>query len=52
MAAPEAIARWLSERAGRPIRSEKVKPGDEQILPLLKLELDASSVRARPKREA
>jgi hypothetical protein len=30
---PEAIARWLSERAGRPIRIEKVEPGDEQILP-------------------
>lgn len=29
---PEAIARWLSERAGRPIRIEKVEPGDEQIL--------------------
>jgi hypothetical protein len=29
---PEAIARWLSERAGRPIRIEKVEPGHEQIL--------------------
>jgi hypothetical protein len=40
--ASEAIARWLSERAGRPIRSEKVKPGDEQILaPREQRELDA-----------
>jgi hypothetical protein len=31
--APEAIARWLSDQAGRPIRFEKVEPGDEQILP-------------------
>jgi hypothetical protein len=30
---PEAIARWLSERAGRPIHFEKVEPGAEQILP-------------------
>jgi hypothetical protein len=30
---PEEIARWLAKQAGRPIRFEKVKPGDEQILP-------------------
>jgi hypothetical protein len=30
---PEAIARWLGEQAGRPIRFQKVEPGDEQILP-------------------
>jgi hypothetical protein len=28
----EAVARWLSERTGRPVRWEKVEPGDEQIL--------------------
>ena len=29
---PEEIARWLAEQAGRPVRFEKVEPGDEQIL--------------------
>ena len=29
----EAFARWLQERnEGRPVRYEKVEPGDEQIL--------------------
>ena len=28
-----AFARWLEEQTGRPIRYEKVEPGDEQILP-------------------
>ena len=28
-----AFARWLEEQRGRPVRYEKVKPGDEQILP-------------------
>lgn len=27
-----AFARWLSEQAGKPIRYEKIEPGDEQIL--------------------
>ena len=31
--APQTIARWLSERAGRPICFKKVKPSDEQVLP-------------------
>jgi hypothetical protein len=31
--ARQAIARWLSESAGRPIRFEKVEPGNEQVLP-------------------
>ena len=30
---PEAVARWLSDQAGRPLRFEKVRPGYEQILP-------------------
>ena len=29
----EAFARWLSEQAGKPVRFERVEPGDEQILP-------------------
>lgn len=30
---PGAIARWLKEQnGGRPVRFEKVEPGDEQIL--------------------
>lgn len=30
----EAFARWLREQnGGRPVRFEKVQPGDEQILP-------------------
>jgi hypothetical protein len=30
----EAFARWLKEQnEGRPVRFEKVEPGDEQILP-------------------
>jgi hypothetical protein len=28
----EAFARWLEEQLGRPVRYEKVQPGDEQIL--------------------
>jgi hypothetical protein len=31
---PAIFARWLKEQnAGQPVRFEKVKPGDEQILP-------------------
>ena len=31
---PEAFARWLAEQTGGPVpRFEKVRPGDEQILP-------------------
>lgn len=39
----EAVARWLSERVGgQPVRYEKVKLGDEQILePRSQRELDA-----------
>lgn len=29
----DAIAHWLEERKGEPVRFEKVEPGDEQILP-------------------
>lgn len=30
----QAFARWLKEQnEGRPVRYEKVEPGDEQILP-------------------
>ena len=30
----QAFARWLKEQnEGRPVRSEKVEPGEEQILP-------------------
>ena len=29
----EAIAHWLGEQKGEPVRFEKVEPGDEQILP-------------------
>jgi rubrerythrin len=28
-----AFARWLEEQMGRPVRYEKVEPGEEQILP-------------------
>jgi|Tabmets5t2r1_1033131.scaffolds.fasta_scaffold119323_2 hypothetical protein len=50
---PEAIARWLREKAGRPIRYEKVKPGDEQILPPREQrELDALPSWLDRKREA
>jgi hypothetical protein len=31
---PEAFARWLKEQnEGRPVRFERVEPGDEQVLP-------------------
>jgi hypothetical protein len=29
----EAIAHWLGEQKGEPVRFEKVEPGDEQIPP-------------------
>ena len=28
----ETFARWLGEQTGRPVRFEKVEPGDERIL--------------------
>jgi hypothetical protein len=50
---PESLALWLSERAGRPIRWEKVEPGDEQILPPREQrELDALPSGLDRKREA
>jgi hypothetical protein len=30
---PRRSPRWLGEQKGQPVRFEKVKPGDEQILP-------------------
>jgi hypothetical protein len=29
----ESIADWLEQETRRPVRYEKVKPGDEQVLP-------------------
>ena len=29
----ETIADWLELEAGRPVRFERVEPGDEQVLP-------------------
>ena len=38
---PEEIARLLAEQAGRPVRFEKVEPGEEQVLsPREQRELD------------
>ena len=48
-----AVARWLEEQMGRPVRYEKVEPGDEQILPPREQrELDALPSGLDRKREA
>jgi hypothetical protein len=36
-----AIADWLEEQAGEPIRFEKVAPGEEQVLEGREQEVDA-----------
>src|SRR5688500_5033341 len=50
----EAFARWLKQQnEGRPVRYEKVEPGDEQILPPREQrELDALPSGLERKREA
>ena len=47
------FARWLKEQnAGQPVRYEKVKPGDEQILPPREqLELDGVPSLLAPRDE-
>jgi hypothetical protein len=43
------IADWLSQRAGTPIRAERVAPGDEHVLPEREQrELDALPSRLAP----
>jgi hypothetical protein len=47
-----ALADWLTQRAGTPIRVERVEPGDEQILPdREQRELDALPSRLADRHE-
>ena len=49
----DTIAEWLEEHAGHPIRSEKVEPGGEQVLPdREQRKLDALRSRLDRNREA